>query len=310
MATAKAQPVRKPRVRKIDPLVPPMEVHENYISRKIEGGVPDFKVVDFALANQYNLLVEGPTGCGKTMMFRAFAAKKRMRFGFVQCNIGVEPSQFFGRLLPRPDGTFHWVDGIVTDFLKNGGILLFNEINFLPDKISTALFSLFDERRNITLLDNNNEVVEAGPQPLLLAADCNPEYLGTRPLNQAFRNRFAIKSVWDYDRNIEKKLVLCDPLLDLAFKIRGSEEIETPCSTNMLQEFIGSYKTMGEKFAIDVFVNTFSPEERPAVRQLIRLHESNIRADMASIDLYGDDEELIEDIEPESVSGFRFGERS
>lgn len=309
MATVKAQP-RRPRIRKVDPLVPPMSIYEAYVQRKIEGGVGDMKVIEFALANRYNVLVEGPTGCGKTMMFRAFAAKHRMRFGYVQCNIGIEPSQFFGRLTKKEDGSWGWTNGIVPDFLENGGVLLFNEINFLPDKISTALFSLLDERRNVTLLDKDNDVISADPaKPLLLAADCNPEYLGTRPLNQAFRNRFQIKSVWDYDAKVEKTLVLSTPLIDFAGKVRKADDIDSPLSTNMLQEFLGNYKILGKKFAIDVLVNSFAPEERPVVRQLYDTFKDNIDADLSNIDLYAEDDEVVDDIDLEDAAPFRFGEK-
>jgi MoxR-like ATPase len=35
----------------------------------------------------------------------------------------------------------------------------------------------------------------------------NPDYIGTTPLNYAFRNRFDIQIPWDYDDAVEEKLI-------------------------------------------------------------------------------------------------------
>ena len=239
-----------------------------YINRTVEGGVLDYDLLDYAAKMQAPMLIEGPTGCGKTMAIHSWALARGRRFASISCNVGVDPSQFFGRVIPLEDGGFAWQDGVVTDFVRNGGVLLFNEVNFLPDRVSTALFSLFDSRRTIALLDHKGEEIKAHPD-LVLVSDMNPGYSGTRPLNAAFRNRHTIQSHWDYDSTVEAKLVP-ESLVTWAADARKSGVFSTPIATNMLQEFVESGESLGLDFATQIFANHFMDTERLAVIQLFR----------------------------------------
>lgn len=259
-----------------DPLVPSPKIARQYVNRTVEGGVRDFDLFDYALENRLPVLIEGPTGCGKTMAVEAYAAHNGMRFASISCNAGVDPSQFWGRVIPATDGAFVWQDGIVTDMVRHGGVLLFNEINFLPERISTALFPLFDARRTVTLLDHKGEVIHAHDD-LLLVADMNPGYLGTRPLNAAFRNRQSIQTVWGYDETVEETLVPCRPLLDVVRAIRASDSYETPVSTNMMIEFLAHAVHFNLDYAMENFTNHFRISERLSVKQTLATYESQLR---------------------------------
>lgn len=271
MPTAQT-PRKLKRANVPDPLIPPRELAKRYVSRDVEGGVKDFELFDYARENHFPLLIEGPTGCGKTMAVEAYAASRRMRFQSVSCNAGVDPTQFWGRVIPDGEGGFVWQDGVVTDMARHGGVLLFNEINFLPERISTALFPLFDGRRMLNLLDHKGETIKAHDD-LLLVMDMNPGYLGTRPLNAAFRNRQTIQTVWNYDPDVEKQLVPCDALRDIVAKIRASESFDTPVSTNMMIEFLSHASYFGVPYACENFTNHFRQEDRIAIRQILATDE-------------------------------------
>ena len=256
-----------------DPLVPaPMR---DYVNRTVEGGVLDFDLFDYARDNKLPLLIEGPTGCGKTMAVQAYAAARGMRFQSISCNAGVDPSQLWGRVIPTNDGAFVWQDGIVTDMARNGGLLLFNEINFLPERISTALFPLFDGRRTITLLDHRGEVIEAHPD-LMLVMDMNPGYLGTRPLNAAFRNRQTLQTSWGYDPEVEEHLIPHPTLREMITAIRVSDQYATPVSTNMGMEFVKHANALGMEFAIMNFANHFRTEERLPIQQTLATWQARL----------------------------------
>lgn len=266
-------PKLKRKVRSTDPLVP-MPILD-YVNRKVEGDIHDFELFDYARENHYSVLIEGPTGAGKTMAVEAYAGARGLRFQSVACNAGIDPSQFFGRVIPREDGSLVWQDGVVTDMVRKGGVLLFNEINFLPERISTVLFSLFDRRRTITLLDHTGETVQAHPD-LFLIMDMNPGYLGTRPLNAAFRNRQSIQTVWDYNPDVEKKLTPSKSLLDMFVRLRRSEGFSTPFSTNMLVEFGLHAKSLGYSYAVGNFLNHVRLEERPSLQQIVDSYETSL----------------------------------
>ena len=258
--------------------VPDQKWAKQYVNRKIDG-VLDFDIFDKALANHDNVLIEGGAGSGKTIAVQSYASARGMRYFNVSSNNGIDPSQLFGRWIPNPNGVgYLWQDGAVTQLFRYGGVLLLNEVNFLPTRVSTVLFSGLDYRREIQLLENGGEVIKAHPN-LLIVADMNYGYKGTQELNQAFADRFAIKLEFPYDKAIETKVVGNKALLTLADQLRAQydvEEIATPISTRGLVAFVSNAKTFGIDFAITSYVNGFQKEERAGVRLACETHKFNI----------------------------------
>lgn len=262
--------------------VPDPKWAKAYVNRKIDG-VQDWEIYDHARANAINVLVEGGAGSGKTISVQSYASARGLRYFNVSSNNGIDPSQLFGRWIPKSDGQgYQWQDGAVTQLVRHGGVLLLNEVNFLPVRVSTVLFSLLDYRREIQLLENGGEVVKAHPN-LLIVADMNNGYRGTQALNQAFNDRFGIKLEFNYDRTIEMKVVKNKALLDLADQLRVQydiEEIATPISTRGLVDFINNAKNFGIDFAITCYVNGFDKEERGGVRLACETHKFNIASEL------------------------------
>lgn len=262
--------------------VPDKAFAKSYINRKVVGGLTDFEIMDFAMKSKKNVLIEGHAGSGKTAMVQAYASARGYRYFNVACHIGLEASHLVGRWIPTPDGHFRWQDGAVTEIVRNGGVLLFNEINFAPERFLTFIFSLLDYRREIQLLENGGEVIKAHPE-LLIVADMNPDYRGTRPLNQALADRFPERLVFPYDNAIEQKLLGSKALLDMANQLRAEFDkgtIATPISTRNLVAFADNAKALGMDFASYCYINSFEgDEERSAVRLLLTTHRDNIATD-------------------------------
>lgn len=266
--------------------VPDISFYDRYIQRNISPGISDFDVFDYGRTKKRNILIEGPTGPGKTSAVMAYAAREGLPFYAVPSNIGIEPSQLFGKFIPDSGGGFKWVDGPVTDIVRNGGVLLINEVNFMPDRVATVLFGLLDARRQITLLDHEAETIDASGVDLLIVADMNPDYEGTRPLNKAFRNRFGIKLWWDYDDKVEAKLIPCKALRAMAKQLRAEQQngtYDTPTSTNMLMEFSDIYTDLGWDFAKSNFVNAYAGDERQPVAVVLDTHRKNIEDGFAAL---------------------------
>lgn len=289
-ATAPVVPIKPIEVNKAisDSLVnamvsvPDKTFAKSYINRKVVGGLTDFEIMDFAMRSKKNVLIEGHAGSGKTAMVQAYASARGYRYFNVACHIGLEASHLVGRWIPTPDGHFRWQDGAVTEVVRNGGVLLFNEINFAPERFLTFIFSLLDYRREIQLMENGGEVVKAHPD-LLIVADMNPDYRGTRPLNQALADRFPERLVFPYDNAIEQKLLGSKALLDMANQLRTEFDkgtINTPISTRNLVAFADNAKALGMEFASYCYINSFEgDEERSAVRLLLTTHRDNIASD-------------------------------
>lgn len=263
--------------------VPDKKWAKEYINRKITGNLTDFEVYDYALANDMNILIEGHAGSGKTMSVQAYASARNMRYFNVACHIGLEASHLIGRWIPTPEGHFRWQDGAVTEIVRNGGVLLFNEINFAPERFLTFIFSLLDYRREIQLMENGGEVIRAH-KDLIIIADMNPDYRGTRPLNQALADRFAVRLSFPYDKPIEQKLLGNKALVDMANQLRdefNKGTLLTPVSTRALVAFVKHAKQFGMDFATYTYVNSFEgDEERSAVRLVINTHRDNIAEEL------------------------------
>lgn len=260
--------------------VPPIERANEYVNRSI-CGLQDFSIYDRARENKIDVLIYGPTGPGKTSSVVAWAAARKLRMATVSGNAALEPSQLIGKYIPDGKGGFMWIDGPVTDVVRNGGVLCLDEVNFISPKIYTVLYSLLDARRALILLDHKGETIEAHPD-LTIFATMNPSYIGTTPLNFAFRNRFAIQLPWDYDDEVESKLVKSQAILTVAKQLRSEAakgEFETPISTNMLMELEKFVSVFGLEFAINNFVAHFDDEEQDKVRLVMTTHEHNIQAD-------------------------------
>ncbi|MFT4263460.1 MAG: MoxR family ATPase [Nocardioides sp.] len=257
-----------------------------YVSRTNALGLnrSDFDVLDYAHRHAYNVLIEGPTGLGKTSAVIAWAARNGKPFYAISSNVAIDPSQLFGKFVPAGLGGFRWQDGPLTDVVRYGGVLLINEINFLPERISTVLFSLLDARREITLLDHDGEVIAAHPD-LLIIGDLNPDYEGTRPLNKALRNRFAIQMVWGYDDAIEGQLIRGTSLHELAGLLRRAQrdgDVDAPVSTGMLVEFERIATGLGLDAAVANLLNHFpTDEERKAVAVVVEAMADNLATDYA-----------------------------
>ena len=292
-----AEPVitTKPELVTAMATIPDGKWASTYVNRTINS-IKDFDILDVAMKNQQNVLIKGHAGSGKTMCAMAYASSRGHRYYNVSSHNGLEPSELFGQWIPTPDGHYKWQDGAVTDMVRNGGVLLLNEVNFIPERVTTVLFGLLDDRREIQLLSNGGEVIKAH-KDLLIIADMNPDYRGTRPMNQAWHDRFMKGHILEfpYDKSIEAKLVKSKALLEMAEALRSRyelEEINTPISTRALVGFITNVKNLGLDYAIYSYLNGFDEKsgERGAVKIVMETYKSRIADELGVATFVTNDE--------------------
>ena len=272
-------------------LVPQDFFLDDYISRVLPGGVSDLDTIDEARAIKHNVLITGPTGSAKTSLVYAAAARAGLPVVNVPCNGAAEPRQFIGGWTPQPDGTFDFVPGDLVLAVQHGGIIYLDEVNMLPPKIAAFLHGLLDRRRTLTIPEASGSSFDT---QIRAHSDCqvigalNPAYHGTRPLNQAFKNRYAIKIDFPYLKEVESNLLVSSNLLDLADSLRLRFEVgdlTTPVSTNMLLEFeeFAHNDNLGFDFAVANFIGAFTNEEQTVVQEVFGLVADNIRGDLFEI---------------------------
>lgn len=267
-------------------LIPGEWYADDYIPRMVNG-VEDINALRMARRVRHNTLIEGPTGPGKTSCVMAFGATESIPVVYVPCNGGADPASLFGQWMPDGEGGWLFVEGPVTVAAKHGGIIYLDEVNMMPPKVAAVLHGALDKRRTIVVYGGDADSVQKATITLhpecQIVASYNPDYEDTRPLNEAFKNRFALKMVFDYDPQLERQFVSIPLLVDIAELLRSAKdngELRTPTSPNMLVEF-EMFSELGYEFAVQNFINSYHADERSAVREVMEAHRVELEAQVA-----------------------------
>lgn len=286
--------------------VPDASLDRRYVHRDIHG-VNDYDLLDGARDDMANVLLKGPTGPGKTFVTRAWAANRNALWYSLPCSTATDLAPFFGQWIQDPiSKVWTWWDGPIPTLLKNGGLLLIDEINAMQPRISVGLHSLLDGRREIVLTDHGGEIVRAHTPPrrnsrgkaltacwcddgvdcpperaVVIVGTMNPDYEGTRPLSPAMNNRFPLQVWWGYDAKVEESLVRSAALRGLAVNMRQADTTDTPVSTNMLEEFERMYRRWGWEMAAGTFVERFTPDEQKGVKDALDKVKVQIEMELA-----------------------------
>lgn len=275
----------------LEDLIPDESVAEEYVGRTLHGGHADLELLDWARLVEDNVLIKGPTGPGKTMLCRAYAASRGIPFININPGTAIEPSMLIGQQRMEK-GTTYWVDGELTVALREGNcVVLFDELNFWPPGVTGFLHSLTDDQRSIFLYENHleykaadgsihlkPEVVHAA-EGILFVAAYNPRYEGTFRPNQAFENRFNLQFRWDYSEKVENALVSLPSLKVIAKELRRlhtTGEVSVPISTNKLMFFQKMADDLGLAAAIDNFLSYFDGAEHEAVKNVMNLNKKRL----------------------------------
>lgn len=259
---------------------------------------------EFVLQAKVNIGITGPTGTGKTHGLQNFA----YRHNLPMFTIGQMTSAHnaFGQFVPDADtGGLRWVKGPAWMIAEHGGVLYFDEMNFLEASVQAGFFSMTDFRRMLELIEHPVKAYCDDHGPLehmvdpftgidhrscdgfrrwegpfnihlnprtLIVASWNPvgEYAGTGHLNAAFANRFSVLE-YPYDETVEESLILCPSIREFGKALRLlTDSVHTPVSTNRLVDFERWIVTGGDyDLAKVMFVSNFAPYEQVTVRTLL-----------------------------------------
>lgn len=253
--------------------------------------------VAYALANGKHSLLTGPTGTGKTTIYRWFA--HILNRNYVTCPIarGTEGAHLVGEYMPTGAALFEWMDGPVTEAGRlaqdHPTILVLDELNRIGNIAELArIYSVLDDTKMLELKERRTKegfVERIDMTGLVIGATSNPsdderaDYVGVQDMDPALISRFPIQPTVDYpsvpveveallgrvpDLDRQKALQMCHA----AKRIREAEEIRFPMSFRELVAWAEAEPLFGMEDAARVTVVNKAPITfRPALEGYLSL---------------------------------------
>jgi MoxR-like ATPase len=252
----------------------------DYVTREIIKGESwtDLQEFSDAMKKGYNILLEGPTGSGKTSLVRYWCYKNQQSYYRINLNGGCTAEDLVGHYILHGGETI-WLDGILTRAVKNGWVAVVDEINAAPADILFVLNPLLDDDRDLIITQKNGGEICKVHENFRFVATCNPNnknYSGTKELNEALKDRFQCILYVDYDIKIDERILSKSGLekdkikdvLNFTKAIRESyenSEIQTPFGTRQVINFAEKLREGKHK----LILNRFNIEDRPIVEDLL-----------------------------------------
>jgi nitric oxide reductase NorQ protein len=183
-------------------------IEVEFVSRapfRIEGMYLDpvvSKKLQVLLSSGLNILLDGPQGCGKTVLARAIADTLGMVFVFFNCGAVVEASDFFVSIQVRASES----GAPVTDFVKTDILLaleqaaehpdhkylvFLDELNRCQESARNALMPALDATRRVFHPIDNTFIPIPDNVQFIAAVNRGREFSGTFGIDAAQLDRFA-----------------------------------------------------------------------------------------------------------------------
>jgi nitric oxide reductase NorQ protein len=193
----------------------------------------EIEVFEKAYACRLPILLQGPTGCGKSRFVEYCAQIKEQPLITVACNEDTSASDLLGRFLLMGGDTV-WQDGPVTRAVRDSAILYLDEVAEAREDVVVLLHSLADHRREL-YIDRKNETLRASDR-FQLVVSYNPGYQrGLKELKPSTRQRFVAMTFDFAEPSLEVEIVkketdiesaIAQKLVDFAIQIRKLEDLQ------------------------------------------------------------------------------------
>lgn len=213
-------------------IAPPDESDTFNIGRRVHAKAQE--VVDVLMSGE-NVLLIGPTGCGKTVLAQDVADILQTRFGSISVTAGVSEGAIIGRWVPKGgSGEWGYVGTQFVDFYENGGLWLWDEMDAAdPNALLIANQALSNGHLPLPSRMDNPRANRSTGNPFYsigaantYGTGANRIYVGRNQQDDAALDRVRIGQIeMEYDKGLEATLVPDAAWLDSLWQLR--DKIET-----------------------------------------------------------------------------------
>lgn len=255
-----------------------------YIQRSFNGLTED-EMYDRGLANGDNFLLSGHAGVGKTESVTNLANRLGLPLVRIEMHQSLSLADTEGRLLPTLDGGWKWHYSRLATAIRNGGVVLLNELSRSLPSNATLFLGILNEKQ--LQIETLNEVIPVHPKTIFIAdQNIGRQYVGTREQDFALYDRFNVKLDFEDDPAIESQLIESPALLEIAHSLRFLSKQEpskyrTRVGLRMLLNFVKQAKSYNFSFAVDRFIANFPETEREAVSMQFESRYLNIAEELS-----------------------------
>ncbi|POS03178.1 MoxR-like ATPase [Flavobacterium croceum DSM 17960] len=204
------------------------------------------------LLGQGHILLEGVPGLAKTLAINTLSKAIQGSFSRIQFTPDLLPADVVGTMIYNiKQNEFSIKKGPVF-----ANFVLADEINRAPAKVQSALLEAMQEKQ-VTIGDTTFKL----EKPFLVLATQNPiEQEGTYPLPEAQVDRFMLKTVIDYPKMDEERLVIRQNLMGTTTAVNAVVSVEQILrAQEAVKEVYMDEKI--EKYILDLIFATRYPEK-------------------------------------------------
>lgn len=166
----------------------------------------------YGISARNNILLIGNAGVGKSSSIIELCARLGVPVYQLACSGKTRFQHLVGTYEMR-DGSTVWVDGPLTRAMRDGGVLLLDEITRMDPGEQMNLASVLDERSTLTIPDTG-EVIKPHEHFRVAATgnsggygDESGSYVGEKPSSFAFIDRFQKLLVEPMPEEVEMRLI-------------------------------------------------------------------------------------------------------
>lgn len=264
------------------------------------------RVVEFAIKRRKNLLIVGPTGCGKSSLAVNVMARMKDQAEIFNCDGETCTDNLIGKPWTDVDAEGKGITvvayGAAVRAYKEGKTLLLEEVDHAMPDVHASLHRIMERQSSFYTLNVGQEEIIKRNDNFCVVATANTIgsgedsflYAGTKVLNLAFLNRFALTVKMDYidkpneitivtnktgiDTDIAKKMVFtANDVRDAANPARiggvsGTSGLASTVSTRDLIEWADLVVGMGKspvEASEYAFLNRINDTDADKIRTFI-----------------------------------------